>query len=191
MTSVSFRDRRRLAAVHKAALQTPVVCERHRKPRIVIVAVEEYARLKLRRDDPHGYDTSDPNWMSQMIDALSGIRTLLHRGANFDEAHFVGSHEKAPLLWVTGAQICFDDRDANVIEASGSVPAGLVHSNPQSRGCADRYSRQTRDLGLSRITHPHPLNEPVTLTDCRGQNTCGQFSEPRPRVRPTSDQRDK
>ena len=75
MTSVSFRDRRRLAAVYKAALQAPVVCERHGKPRIVIVAVEEYARLELRRDDPLGYDTSNPNWMSQMIDdALSGNR---------------------------------------------------------------------------------------------------------------------
>jgi len=72
MTSVSFRDRRRLAAVYKAALQAPVVCERHGKPRIVIVAVEEYARLTLRRDDPLGCDTSNPHWMSQMIDALSG-----------------------------------------------------------------------------------------------------------------------
>ena len=192
MASVGFRDRRRLAAAYKEARSAPVFCERHGKPRVVIVAIEEYARPKLRRDEPLGYDTSNPNWMSQMIDdALSGIRTLRHWRAYFDEVHFVASHEKAPLLRAAGAHISFDDRDANVNEASRFVPAGLVHSNPMTRGCADRYSRQTRDLGLSRITPLHPLNEPVTLTDCHGQNTCGQFSAPRPRVRPASGQRDK
>ena len=58
------------------------------------------------------------------------IRTFRYWGASFDEVHFVGSHEKAPLLRATGAHIYFDDRDANVIEASRFVPAGLVHSNP-------------------------------------------------------------
>lgn len=73
MTSVSFRDRRRLVALYKAARMTPVFCDRHGKPRVVVLSVEEYARLKLRCDDPLGYDTSDPNWMAQMVDdALSG-----------------------------------------------------------------------------------------------------------------------
>ncbi len=68
MTTISFRDRRRLAAVYKAARSAPVFCERHGKPRAVVVAVKEYARLKLRRDDPLGYDTSDLDWMMKMVD---------------------------------------------------------------------------------------------------------------------------
>ena len=73
-----------------------------------------------------------------------GIRTLRHWRAHFDEAHFVGSHEKAPLLRAPSAHIYFDDRGATVNEANRFVPVGLVHSNPMSRGYADRYSRQTR-----------------------------------------------
>ena len=61
MASVGFRDRRRLAAAYKEARSAPVFCERHGKPRVVIVAIEEYARPKLRRDDPLGYDTSKPD----------------------------------------------------------------------------------------------------------------------------------
>jgi hypothetical protein len=73
MTTLRFRDLRRLAAVYKEARSAPVFCERHGKPRVVVVAVEEYARLKLRRDDPLGYDMTDPTWMMKMVhDALSG-----------------------------------------------------------------------------------------------------------------------
>ena len=105
MTSVSFRDRRRLAAVYKEALQAPVVCERDRKPRIVIVAVEEYARLELRCDDPLGYDTSNPHWMSQMIDALSGI-----------PRSFTGAHTsmRRTSSVVTRKRRCCGDRRSNL-----------------------------------------------------------------------------
>ena len=74
MTSVSLLDRVRLAAVHNEARSAPVFYERHKEPCVVIVAVEAYATLRLRRDDPLVYDTSDPHWMSQMIDALSGFQ---------------------------------------------------------------------------------------------------------------------
>jgi len=60
MTSVSFRDRRRLAAVYKAALQAPVFCERHGEPRVVIVAVEARIPAAVRswvlREDRSGFD---------------------------------------------------------------------------------------------------------------------------------------
>jgi PHD/YefM family antitoxin component YafN of YafNO toxin-antitoxin module len=73
MTNLGVRERRRLAALYKQARSAPVFCERHGKPRLVVLAVEEYARLKLRVDDPLGYDTSDPNYIRQMTeDALSG-----------------------------------------------------------------------------------------------------------------------
>jgi prevent-host-death family protein len=69
----AFASLRRLAAVLRAARSEPVIVNRHGKPALVVLAVEEYARLKLVRDDPLGYDTSDPDWMSKMVaDALSG-----------------------------------------------------------------------------------------------------------------------
>jgi len=62
MTSLSVRERRRLATLCKQARSAPVV-----------IAVEEYARLKLHVDDPLGYDTSDPDYVRRMAeDALSG-----------------------------------------------------------------------------------------------------------------------
>jgi hypothetical protein len=68
-----FADRRLLAAAWRAARAEPVFVNRHGKPALVVLAVEEYARLKLDLDDPLGYDTSDPDWMSKMVDdALSG-----------------------------------------------------------------------------------------------------------------------
>jgi prevent-host-death family protein len=71
--SFRFADLRRFGAAWRAARATPVFINRHGRPRIVVLSVEEYADLKLRRDDPLGYDTRDPGWMSQMIDdALSG-----------------------------------------------------------------------------------------------------------------------
>ena len=68
-----FSDRRRIAATWRAARAEPVFVNRRGKPALVILAVEEYARLKLDRDDPLGYDTSDPDWMKKMVDdAISG-----------------------------------------------------------------------------------------------------------------------
>ena len=73
MTSLSVRERRRLATLCKQARSAPVICDRHGKPRLVVIAVEEYARLKLHVDDPLGYDTSDPDYVRRMAeDALSG-----------------------------------------------------------------------------------------------------------------------
>jgi len=54
MTSVSFRDRRRLAAVYKEARSAPVFCKRHGKPCVVIVAVEAYDLFSTRREGKAG-----------------------------------------------------------------------------------------------------------------------------------------
>jgi 5'-nucleotidase len=62
------------------------------------------------------------------------IHTLRHWGTPADEAHFVGRHEKAPILKATKAHIYFDDQEKHILGASLVVPAGLVpgpHS-PQS-----------------------------------------------------------
>jgi 5'-nucleotidase len=54
------------------------------------------------------------------------IRTLRRWDAPFDEAHFVGHRAKARFLAAAGAHIFFDDREANVKDASRLVSAGLV-----------------------------------------------------------------
>ncbi|WP_298354677.1 5'-nucleotidase [Rhodoblastus sp.] len=54
------------------------------------------------------------------------IQTLRSWGTPADEAHFVGGHEKAPILAATCAHIFFDDQECHVDGASGVVPAGLV-----------------------------------------------------------------
>jgi len=54
------------------------------------------------------------------------IRTLRAWGTPADEAHFVGTHEKAPILLATGAHIFFDDQEKHVKGASEVVSAGLV-----------------------------------------------------------------
>ncbi len=54
------------------------------------------------------------------------IQTLRSWGTPADEAHFVGGHEKAPILAATGAHIFFDDQECHIDGASGVVPAGLV-----------------------------------------------------------------
>ena len=54
------------------------------------------------------------------------IQTLRAWGTPADEAHFVGKHEKAPILKATRAHIYFDDQEKHIIGASLVVPAGLV-----------------------------------------------------------------
>jgi 5'-nucleotidase len=54
------------------------------------------------------------------------IRTLRRWDAPFDEAHFVGHRAKARFLAAAGAHIFFDDREANVTDASRLISAGLV-----------------------------------------------------------------
>ena len=54
------------------------------------------------------------------------IHTLRAWGTPADEAHFVGAHEKAPILEATGAHIFFDDQECHVRGASGVVSSGLV-----------------------------------------------------------------
>jgi 5'-nucleotidase len=54
------------------------------------------------------------------------IHTLRQWGTPADEAHFVGRHEKAPILEATGAHIFFDDQERHVLGASMVVPSGLV-----------------------------------------------------------------
>ena len=54
------------------------------------------------------------------------IRTLRRWDALFDEAHFVGHRAKARFLAAAGAHIFFDDREANVKDASRLISAGLV-----------------------------------------------------------------
>jgi 5'-nucleotidase len=54
------------------------------------------------------------------------IRTLRCWGAPFDEAHFVGHRAKARFLTAAKANIFFDDREANVKDASRLISAGLV-----------------------------------------------------------------
>ncbi|MER9052504.1 5'-nucleotidase [Mesorhizobium sp. M0074] len=54
------------------------------------------------------------------------IRTLRAWGTPADEAHFVGSREKAPILKALGAHIFFDDQEKHVLGASAVVPAGHV-----------------------------------------------------------------
>lgn len=54
------------------------------------------------------------------------IHTLRAWGTPADEAHFVGSHDKASILRATRAHIFFDDQEAHVSSARGVVPAGHV-----------------------------------------------------------------
>lgn len=54
------------------------------------------------------------------------VHTLRAWGTPADEAHFVGTHEKAPLLKACGAHIFFDDQEKHVVGASAVVPAGHV-----------------------------------------------------------------
>ncbi|MER8523547.1 5'-nucleotidase [Mesorhizobium sp. M1076] len=54
------------------------------------------------------------------------IRTLRAWGTPADEAHFVGSRSKAPILKALGAHIFFDDQEKHVLGAAAVVPAGHV-----------------------------------------------------------------
>ncbi|MGZ2455644.1 5'-nucleotidase [Rhizobium anhuiense] len=54
------------------------------------------------------------------------VHTLRAWGTPADEAHFVGTFEKAPILKACGAHIFFDDQEKHVLGASIVVPAGHV-----------------------------------------------------------------
>ena len=54
------------------------------------------------------------------------IRTLRAWGTPADEAHFVGSHDKAPILKALGAHIFFDDQESHILGAAPVVAAGHV-----------------------------------------------------------------
>jgi 5'-nucleotidase len=54
------------------------------------------------------------------------VQTLRAWGTPADEAHFVGRHDKAPILDAFGAHIFFDDQEKHVLGASTVVPSGHV-----------------------------------------------------------------
>jgi 5'-nucleotidase len=54
------------------------------------------------------------------------IHTLRDWGTPADEAHFVGTREKAPILRAFGAHIFFDDQEKHVLGAASFVSAGHV-----------------------------------------------------------------
>ena len=54
------------------------------------------------------------------------VHTLRAWGTPADEAHFVGSRPKAPILKAFGAHIFFDDQEKHVLGASVVVPSGHV-----------------------------------------------------------------
>jgi 5'-nucleotidase len=54
------------------------------------------------------------------------IHTLRAWGTPADEAHFVGTRSKGPILKAFGAHIFFDDQEKHVLGASDVVPAGHV-----------------------------------------------------------------
>ena len=54
------------------------------------------------------------------------VRTLRAWGTPADEAHFVSSREKTPILKAVGAHIFFDDQERHVLGAAAVVPAGHV-----------------------------------------------------------------
>jgi hypothetical protein len=62
----------------------------------------------------------------KIVPAWGTIRTLRAWGIPADEAHFVGSREKAPILKALGAHIFFDDQEKHVLGAAAVVPAGHV-----------------------------------------------------------------
>ena len=54
------------------------------------------------------------------------VNTLRAWGTPADEAHFVGSRNKGPILAAFGAHIFFDDQEKHVLDASALVVAGHV-----------------------------------------------------------------
>jgi 5'-nucleotidase len=54
------------------------------------------------------------------------VQTFREWGTPADEAHFVGSHAKGPIVGAYGAHIFFDDQERHILGAEGLVPAGLV-----------------------------------------------------------------
>ena len=54
------------------------------------------------------------------------VHTLRAWGAPADEAHFVGTHDKAKILRATRAHMFFDDQEKHVTGASAVASAGLV-----------------------------------------------------------------
>ncbi len=54
------------------------------------------------------------------------VHTLRAWGTPADEAHFVGSKNKAPILSAMGAHIFFDDQEKHVLGAASVVPSGHV-----------------------------------------------------------------
>ncbi len=54
------------------------------------------------------------------------ILTFREWGTPFDEAHFVGYHNKAPFVEAFGAHIFFDDQEKHVLGVGTTVPVGHV-----------------------------------------------------------------
>ena len=79
--------------------------------------------------------TTPEEQIETAFDSLQLIHTLRAWGTPADEAHFVGTRTKAPILKAFGAHIFFDDQEKHIIGASSVVPAGLVpgpHSPDQA-----------------------------------------------------------
>ena len=54
------------------------------------------------------------------------VQTFREWGTPADEAHFVGSHAKGPIVGAYGAHIFFDDQERHILGAEGLVAAALV-----------------------------------------------------------------
>ena len=61
------------------------------------------------------------------------VHTLRAWGTPADEAHFVGSRSKTPVLEAFAPHVFFDDQETHVLAAADSVAAALV-PGPHSAG---------------------------------------------------------
>lgn len=64
---------RRLADVTRAAIRSPVTITQHRKPRYVIMSIEDYERIAARTQDPrraYSVDDMPPELRAELIAEL-------------------------------------------------------------------------------------------------------------------------
>jgi 5'-nucleotidase len=74
----------------------------------------------MAHDDAHRFRKQAEEAREQAALAYSPLDTPA------DEAHFVGTRPKAPILEALGAHIFFDDQEKHVLGASQVVAAGHV-----------------------------------------------------------------
>jgi prevent-host-death family protein len=67
---------RDLKTVTHAAAREPVAITQHRKPRFILMAIEDFERLQSRRPDPrkaHRIEETPPELATMLIDELDRI----------------------------------------------------------------------------------------------------------------------